>query len=116
MDIAREGCTVDTHALRTQVCPILQPVMLGGFSFQFQTLHTPPTCIVKKTQSLDAEGNHAPSHVPTAVRLTTNRKVGSKVVPGSRDRRDGIVQVEQSRCARTLAGSAAPHWLVLSLL
>jgi hypothetical protein len=38
------------------------------------------------------------------------------VVPGSRDRRDGIVQVEQSRCVRTLAGSAAPHWLLLSLL
>jgi hypothetical protein len=46
---------VDTFALRTQVCPILQPLMFRWiFSFQFQTLHTPPTCIVKKIRSLDS--------------------------------------------------------------
>jgi hypothetical protein len=76
---------VDTFALRTQVCSILQPLMVGGFflsNFRRCTRRQRASW-EKKTRSLDAEGSHAPSHVPTAVRLTANRKVGRQKRSGA---------------------------------
>jgi hypothetical protein len=98
MDIAKEGRTVDTLVCGCagQPNPAVTDVRQIVFFFQSQTLHTPPTCIVRKYSK--SRCRRKPRSQPFPRQPAHNKQEGGEqecsaaaVVPGFRDRRDGIV-------------------------